>query len=132
MRNLKQGSVLAVRAIGGLHVVTLAWDFVKGKEAKRDGLLGFAIERSELEKGKVIEQPQKSRAGIRHNKFIVLVRKDKPIAVWTGSTNISAGGIFGHSNVGHAIWDDDIAQRYLDYWERLADPKVTAKPLKEA
>ena len=56
MRNLKQGSVLAVRAIGGLHVVTLAWDFVKGKEAKRDGLLGFAIERSELQKGKVVER----------------------------------------------------------------------------
>ena len=48
-------------------------------------------------------KPQKSRAGIRHNKFIVLVHKDKPVAVWTGSTNISAGGIFGHSNVGHDL-----------------------------
>jgi hydrogenase maturation factor HypF (carbamoyltransferase family) len=43
MRNIKQGTVLAVRAIGGLHVVTLAWDFVPGQEAKRDALLGFAI-----------------------------------------------------------------------------------------
>jgi phosphatidylserine/phosphatidylglycerophosphate/cardiolipin synthase-like enzyme len=74
-------------------------------------------------------KPQKSRAGIRHNKFIVLIHKDKPIAVWTGSTNISAGGIFGHSNVGHAIWDPAVAQRYLDYWERLADPQVTRGPL---
>src|SRR5882724_10378966 len=49
--------------------------------------------------------PQKSRGGIRHNKFIVLIHKDKPIAVWTGSTNISAGGIFGHSNVGHESWN---------------------------
>ena len=24
--------------------------------------------------------------------------------------NISAGGIFGHSNVGHIIWDEGIAQ----------------------
>src|SRR5690242_4999048 len=56
MRNLKQGSVLVVRAIAGLHVVTLAWDFVKGKEGKRDGLLGFAIERSELQKTKVVER----------------------------------------------------------------------------
>src|SRR5439155_15164128 len=68
---------------------------------------------------KGICKPQKSRAGIRHNKFIVLIRKNKPVAVWTGSTNISAGGIFGHSNVGHTIWDKDLAQRYLDYRERL-------------
>ncbi|MGD0012855.1 MAG: phospholipase D-like domain-containing protein [Bryobacteraceae bacterium] len=77
-------------------------------------------------------KPQKSRAGIRHNKFIVLINKDKPAAVWTGSTNISAGGIFGHSNVGHAIWDTGLAQRYLDYWERLADPDVARKPLVES
>src|SRR6059036_2027895 len=56
MRKIKQGAVLAARAIGGLHVVTLAWDFVPGREAKRDGLLGFAIERSELDQGKVIER----------------------------------------------------------------------------
>jgi hypothetical protein len=81
---------------------------------------------------KSLSKPQKSRAGIRHNKFIVMIRDDKPIGVWTGSTNISAGGIFGHSNVSHAIWDRAIAQRYLDYWERLADPDVTRAPLVEA
>ena len=330
MRRLQPGAVLTVRAIGGLHVVTLAWDFVEGQEAKREGLLGFAIERSELKEGTVTEryflrgikrfqfkdegvapgtpmptsehpiqsfqwgdytakpartyrykvipvygkpklielddasattveiateseggsagndgqprhdiyfnrgaagsqayarkfqdkpdetkpksdqmvwlsrglfealtrfigraagndgsdyklramlyefrylpvgqafaaartagadvairyeaqsykdeneamiteagiedicQPQRSRAGIRHNKFIVLIHKDKPIAVWTGSTNISAGGIFGHSNVGHIIWDEGIAQLFLDYWDRLAKPDVTRAPL---
>ena len=331
MRELKNGDVLAVRAIGGLHVVTIAWDFVAGQEAKRDGLLGFAIERSELKDGAVIERyflrgikrfkskdeglppgtpmptsehpiqsfqwgdytvkpettyryrvipvygqpkllelsdasattveittepeegragadggpahdiyfnrgvagsqayarkfgrmkpdetrpesdqmkwlsrglfealtefigrasgadyklramlyefhylpvgkafsearkagadvairyeaqsykdvneemiaqarisgickPQKSRAGVRHNKFIVLIHKNVPVAVWTGSTNISAGGIFGHSNVGHVVWDKGMAQHYLDYWERLADPDVTRGPLVEA
>lgn len=331
MRNLIKGPVLKVRAIGGLHVVTLAWDFVEGQDAKKEGLLGFAIERSEFAQGKVIERyflrgikrfkfkdegapagspmptsehpiqsfqwgdytakpettysyrvipaygqpklleldeassttinitteaeegpkgkpgqtrhdvyfnrgvagsqayarkfgknkpdendpeseqmewlsrglfealtsyikiaagedaadyklramlyefrylpvgqafyaakkagadvairyeaqsyleeneamiaeakikgickPQKSRAGIRHNKFIVLIHKDKPVAVWTGSTNISAGGIFGHSNVGHIVWDDDIAKLYLEYWERLSKPDVTRGPL---
>ena len=333
MRKLAKGAVLAVRAIGGLHVVTLAWDFVEGKETKRDGLLGFAIERSELEKGKVIERyflrglkrfqhkdegvapgtplptsehpiqsfqwgdytarpartyryrvvpiygkpklleldnasattvqirteaeagragssgraahdiyfnrgaagsqayarkfktkpdetkpeseqmvwlsrglyeallafiaraagkdaknyklramlyefrylpvgkafaaarkagadvairyeaqsyaeenegmiakagikpickPQKARQGIRHNKFIVLIHKNKPLAVWTGSTNISAGGIFGHSNLGHVVWNEAIAQSFLDYWNRLADPNVTRGPLVDA
>ena len=76
--------------------------------------------------------PQKSRDGIRHNKFIVLIHRETPVAVWTGSTNISAGGIFGHSNVGHVIWDEAVAQRYLDYWERLADPTITRAPLKAA
>jgi hypothetical protein len=78
---------------------------------------------------KGICKPQKSRAGIRHNKFIVLIHRDEPVAVWTGSTNISAGGIFGHSNVGHVIWHTGVAQRYLDYWERLAAPDVTRAPL---
>ena len=81
---------------------------------------------------KGICKPQKSRAGIRHNKFIVLIHNVTPVAVWTGSTNISAGGIFGHSNVGHVIWDEALAQLYLDYWERLADPEVTRGPLVEA
>ena len=35
MRHLEPGPVLAVRAIGGLHVVTLAWDFAAGQEAKK-------------------------------------------------------------------------------------------------
>jgi phosphatidylserine/phosphatidylglycerophosphate/cardiolipin synthase-like enzyme len=81
---------------------------------------------------KGICKPQKSRAGIRHNKFIVLIHKDTPVAVWTGSTNISAGGIFGHSNVGHVIWDAELAQRYLDYWEQLANSQITRKPLVES
>ncbi len=81
---------------------------------------------------KGICKPQKSRAGIRHNKFIVLVHKGMPVAVWTGSTNISAGGIFGHSNVGHIIWDNGLAQRYLDYWQLLADPDVSRGPLVDA
>ncbi len=78
---------------------------------------------------KKICQRQKSRDGIRHNKFIVLIYRNEPIAVWTGSTNISAGGIFGHSNVGHAIWDKSLAQKYLEYWDRLASPTVTRAPL---
>ena len=81
---------------------------------------------------KGICKPQKSRAGIRHNKFIVLIHKGTPKAVWTGSTNISAGGIFGHSNVGHVIWDEDLAQFFLEYWNELAKPDITRKPLVEA
>lgn len=63
--------------------------------------------------------PRTVSAGIRHNKFIVLLKDGKPVSVWTGSTNISAGGIFGHSNVGHVVHDPEIAAQYLGYWERL-------------
>jgi len=71
--------------------------------------------------------PRTVSEGIRHNKFIVLLKNNKPIAVWTGSTNISASGIFGHSNVGHVIWGKDIAKQYLEYWQRLADNLTPGK-----
>ncbi len=71
--------------------------------------------------------PRTASEGIRHNKFIVLLKGDTPIAVWTGSTNISAGGIFGHSNVGHVVWDEEVAAMYLDYWQRLADNLTPTK-----
>jgi phosphatidylserine/phosphatidylglycerophosphate/cardiolipin synthase-like enzyme len=46
-----------------------------------------------------------------------------PNLVWTGSTNISKGGIFGQTNVGHAIENQEVAEEYLKYWNALkADP----------
>ncbi len=71
--------------------------------------------------------PRTVSEGIRHNKFIVLLEGGSPIAVWTGSTNISAGGIFGHSNVGHIVRDADVAAKYLGYWQRLADNLTPSK-----
>ena len=64
--------------------------------------------------------PRTVSTGLRHNKFIILLKDDQPIAVWTGSTNISDGGLFGHSNVGHIVWSSAVAQTYLDYWKLLA------------
>ena len=61
---------------------------------------------------------------IAHNKFIVASHEGAPVAVWTGSTNITEGGIFGHSNLGHAIADPTIAAAYADYWTQLStDPR---------
>lgn len=63
------------------------------------------------------------RSAISHNKFIILLEDGEPHAVWTGSTNITRGAIFGHSNVGHIIHDPAVARTYLDYWNELAkDP----------
>jgi hypothetical protein len=72
-----------------------------------------------------IAYPRTKTTGIRHNKFLILLHDDEPVAVWTGSTNISEGGIFGHANVGHAVDDPALAASYLEYWKKLAsDPTV--------
>eukprot|EP00913_Durusdinium_trenchii_P019154 g18001.t1 len=46
-------------------------------------------------------------SAISHNKFIVLLAPDGPI--------------FGHSNVGHVLTQPELCQKYLQYWERLAE-----------
>ena len=61
----------------------------------------------------------RTRTTIAHNKFVVLLRDGVPEQVWTGSTNITEGGIFGHANVGHRITSRRVAERYLDYWTQL-------------
>lgn len=61
---------------------------------------------------------------ISHNKFVVLLKNGKPVQVWTGSANMTLGGIFGQSNVGHIVRDPDVAAKYLAYWEKLStDPE---------
>jgi phosphatidylserine/phosphatidylglycerophosphate/cardiolipin synthase-like enzyme len=68
--------------------------------------------------------PRKTNSAIAHNKFLVLLHNAEPQQVWTGSTNITWGGLFGQSNVGHLVRDPAIATQYLDYWKRLAvDPE---------
>jgi phosphatidylserine/phosphatidylglycerophosphate/cardiolipin synthase-like enzyme len=60
---------------------------------------------------------------IQHNKFFLLSHKGTPVRVWTGSTNITTGGIFGHSNCGHIHGSSAIAMQYMLYWKELAkDP----------
>jgi phosphatidylserine/phosphatidylglycerophosphate/cardiolipin synthase-like enzyme len=67
--------------------------------------------------------PRKTNSAISHNKFFVLLRDGGPAAVWTGSANVTWGGLFGQSNVGHLVRDTGVAARFLDYWTRLAaDP----------
>jgi phosphatidylserine/phosphatidylglycerophosphate/cardiolipin synthase-like enzyme len=67
----------------------------------------------------------RSRSAISHNKFIVLIHNGEPVEVWTGSTNFTDGGIFGHSNCGHIVRNKDVAAAYFKYWEELAkDPEM--------
>ncbi len=120
------------------HYPPVANAFVKAIEAGADVKIVYDAESSYKEDNEAAIRtagldnynaiiPRTVSEGIRHNKFIVLLEGEKPVAVWTGSTNISAGGIFGHSNVGHIVWDSAVAAKYLDYWQRLADNLTSAK-----
>jgi phosphatidylserine/phosphatidylglycerophosphate/cardiolipin synthase-like enzyme len=64
---------------------------------------------------------------ISHNKFIVKLINGVPRSVWTGGTNFSKSGIFGHSNVAHVVEDDTIAANYLQYWLALLDDPANAQ-----
>jgi len=68
---------------------------------------------------------------IGHNKFAVLVdKKGKPDTVWTGSTNWTSTGLCAQTNNTIILRSKDVAEAYLDYWNRLlADKLPTPKPL---
>jgi phosphatidylserine/phosphatidylglycerophosphate/cardiolipin synthase-like enzyme len=84
-----------------------------------------AIEEAGLPDAAIIERVAR-RDSLQHNKFMVLLRGKtarKPAAVWTGSTNLTDGGIYGQANVGHVIRDERTAGLFLQYWNVLeADP----------
>ena len=66
---------------------------------------------------------------IQHNKFMVLLKgaSQKPVEVWTGSTNLSLGGVSGQTNVGHWVRDPAVAARFKAYWDVLAVNPGSAK-----
>jgi len=74
---------------------------------------------------KVCTPRTEGKSFIAHNKFMVKLEDGTPKCVWTGGTNFSEGGIFGHSNVAHVIEDKDLAQSYMDYWTELAGDPAT-------
>lgn len=136
----KDGMALRA-ALYEFHYAPVANAFLKAIEAGADVKIVYDAESSYKKENEATIRtagldnfgaavPRTVTEGIRHNKFIVLLEGDKPVAVWTGSTNISAGGLFGHSNVGHIVWDGDVAAKYLAYWQRLAD-NLTPTRLRE-
>jgi phosphatidylserine/phosphatidylglycerophosphate/cardiolipin synthase-like enzyme len=69
---------------------------------------------------------------ISHNKFIVKLENGHPKSVWTGGTNFSKGGIYGHSNVAHVVEEPAIATKFLDYWLALTNvPELGSSDLKD-
>lgn len=69
----------------------------------------------------IVWRTARNKSALQHNKFLVLTHQGEPVAVWTGSTNLTQGAIFGHLNVGHLITDAAVASRFVAYWEQLAD-----------
>ncbi len=68
-----------------------------------------------------IVRRESRRSSIAHNKFMVLLTGAalRPTQVWTGSTNLTDGGVHGQANVGHWIRDRAVARSFLDYWNLL-------------
>jgi phosphatidylserine/phosphatidylglycerophosphate/cardiolipin synthase-like enzyme len=89
-----------------------------------------AIEDAGIPSKCIIERTARPSA-IQHNKFMVWLKgkgkEAKPIEVWTGSTNLSDGGIHGQTNVGHWVRNESIAEAFRQYWKILkADPGATS------
>jgi len=80
------------------------------------------IKTAKLPKASIVLRAARPNA-ISHNKFMVLLNGPGPTAseVWTGSTNISAGGIAGQTNVGHWIRNKDVAKQFLAYWDVMSE-----------
>lgn len=96
------------------------------KTGNEEAIKKFAITR--------ICQPRNAKGlALSHNKVLVLTKGGVAQAVLTGSTNLSDGGIYGHSNVVHICEDRDIAAKYLWLWEELAknEDKRNAAPVLE-
>ena len=66
---------------------------------------------------------------IAHNKFMVRLagKAQAPSEVWTGSTNISLGGIHGQTNVGHWVRNPELARLFKGYWQLLSSDPGPAK-----
>ncbi len=70
----------------------------------------------------------RTKPKIPHNKFIVrLDQHGDPVSVWTGSTNFTASGFLGQTNVGHLVTDPGTATTYLKLWSELSgDPDAAS------
>jgi phosphatidylserine/phosphatidylglycerophosphate/cardiolipin synthase-like enzyme len=80
--------------------------------AKAAGIDTLCIER--------LTDPSVKYPPISHHKFIVLLQHGEPIAVLTGSTNFSLGGVYGQSNVVHVVEQPPVAAAYMHCWTLLA------------
>ncbi|AUD06770.1 phospholipase D-like domain-containing protein [Spirosoma pollinicola] len=111
---------LKAASIRGANVDVL-YDAIDGDNGPRKKNIK-AIHEADMDK----LTTQRLNGKLMHNKFLVLTYKTKAIAVWTGSTNLTENGIFGHSNVGHIVEDEVVAATYLTYLTQLRNDPNTS------
>jgi phosphatidylserine/phosphatidylglycerophosphate/cardiolipin synthase-like enzyme len=106
------GTLLALKAAQGKGVdVSIVYDAENNETKNRAALKATGT-------SSLVKKVRDNQVSQAHNKFLILLDKDEnPLRVWTGSTNISEKGIFGHCNTGHLVDDKQIAQRYFAYWK---------------
>jgi phosphatidylserine/phosphatidylglycerophosphate/cardiolipin synthase-like enzyme len=107
-----EGTILALKEAKKRGVdINIVYD-AKNYGEENDGALGRLSAKS------LVKHVRDNQVTQAHNKFFVVLSPDEtPLRVWTGSTNISEKGIFGHCNTGHTINDRAIARKYFDYWK---------------
>ena len=100
-----------------VHVIYDGIEGTSGPKSKNEAAITAA---------NLVGQCQPRTTGkIMHNKFFVLTKNNVPVAVWTGSTNLTENGIFGHSNLGHIVEDANVAAAYLAYWNELGGNPIS-------
>lgn len=79
--------------------------------------------------GSIQDRMFNNKTPIGHDKFAVYVKGGVPTAVMTGSTNWTETGLCTQSNNCIIIEDQNIAQFYFDFWQRLKDdPQPKREP----
>jgi phosphatidylserine/phosphatidylglycerophosphate/cardiolipin synthase-like enzyme len=93
-----------------------------------DGRTQRADNESALEHSGILRQvaPREHPGQFAHNKFLVFSQRGRPRQVWTGSTNLTLNGLFGHSNNAHVVREPTVAKAYRDYWDILAADETRA------
>ncbi|MCW3123374.1 MAG: hypothetical protein JWQ38_2866 [Flavipsychrobacter sp.] len=101
--------------------VKIIYDSRKEKKKNEDAIIAAGIPKKAMMIARASDP-----TFLQHNKYMVLLKDKKPVAVWTGSTNITEKAIYGHCNVGHIIRNADVAKNYLKHWNCLKKDPVNA------
>ena len=99
--------------------ISVLYDGDSQRQANEEALAGSGI--THLTKARI------HSGNFAHNKFFVLRQAGQSSQVWTGSTNLSENGIYGHSNNAHWVRDAAVAKQYRQYWDIL-NADLTRKP----
>jgi len=127
----------ALTAVRQAHLrgakVTVLYDDIEGVDSHGKPKGPFKKNRKAIDTANIMGLCKgRAHGKLMHNKFFVLSENGQPKAVWTGSTNLTENGIFGHSNVGHIVDDPAIAQAFRGYWDRLRADLDVGKAYRDA